>query len=453
MSSSAVNYNLQNLFGQSGPQNLFGTGSNQYGGGWPNMNYASPNSYSVPSSGPYHAQTPGLQSGPGGYYTGSSYDPQLTSSLFGYLGSQVGQGLPQYPGQLTAPPNELYGQLGNLLTGGQSNIPYGQQMLQMAQTGNPTDVGPAWEAMIKASQQNIAENQAQLKEQYAAGGNLVGTPYGSAMSDYMSQTALGENAILTQAQQQAAEAAAGREAGMQQYLTGTDMALGGQLQGIQQLGATNAYNEWLRTQPQYNPLLSQAYGAATTFPPYLNPQQSPWAMLIPALLNAYKFPSGGGSKTGGGSSDPSQTPQGTPPIFSEGHYPPGTQQTPNYSVNYPWNFPMPGIGAGVGTQVDTGMITDPSQMQYPPDTSGGNYPVNYPPLQNMPGLPAGVGTQTNTNIITDPSQMQTDPGYIGNYDTSNQSNPYFNNYAYGGDTSANYYQYDPTGGGIVNYML
>lgn len=366
MSTSAVNYNLQNLYGQSGPQNLFGAGSNQYGGGWPTMN--TPNPTPVPSSGPYNAQTPSIQGTQGGYYTGTTYDPSLTSSLFGYLGGQVGQGLPTYPGQLTAAPNELYGQLGNLLTGGQSNLPYGQQMLQMAQTGNPTDVGPAWQAMIAASQQNIAENQAALKEQYAAGGNLVGTPYGSAMSDYMSQTTLGENAILTQAQQQAAEAAAGRQLSAQQGLTSADLSLGGNLQNIAQTGATNAYNEWLRTQPQYNPLLGQAYGASTTFPSYLNPQQSPWAMLIPALLNAYQFPSGQ-SKTGppgpSGPTGPTGPAGRTGPAGPSG--PSGTGGVPNYTVNYPWNFPMPQPGglpsAGQIPGTSSSTITDPGSGQ------------------------------------------------------------------------------------------
>lgn len=450
MSTSSVNYNLQNLYGQPGQQNLFGTGSNQYGGGWPTMATPGAGSYNVPPSGPYAAQTPSIQGTQGGYYTGTTYDPSLTGSLFGYLGGQVGQGLPTYPGQLTAAPNQLYGQLGNLLTGGQSNLPYGQQMLQMAQTGNPTDVGPAWEAMKAAEQQNIQQNLAQLKEQFAAGGNLVGTPYGSSVSDYESQTTLGQNAILTQAQQQAAEAAAGRQLSAQQMLTGADLSLGGQLQNISQMGATNAYNEWLRTQPQYNPLLGQAYGAATTFPSYLNPQQSPWAMIIPALLNAYQFPSGG-SKTGPpgppgppGQQAPGPGGQQTPPTF------PGGQQTPQGGQVPTQQGPNAGSSSGPLIDPNTGQPILPPGFQ-PTDISFNPPPTINPqydpstgtwsnPLSGYPSSLGGFGGGGTGGPQTLTPPAGTISG-VDPYGVSNQSNPYFNNFAYGGDTSANYYDF------------
>ena len=285
-----------------GQPNWFG-GSQGYGGFYPNPQ-------GTPTS------VPGTYQAGNQYLTGSTYDPALTSDLFGYLQSQVGQQGIMYPGQLTAAPNPVYGQLQGYY-GGQLQQPGGQipglanlaqqlpgygMLEQTAQTGNPISAVPAWQQMIDAQQHQIQAGANQLQMQLAAGGNLVGTPYGSSMADYYEQAGKDQNAMLAQMQQQALESAAGRQFGAQQMLPGLGMqtaglgagigqqaaaglgGLGQQLQSINQMGATNAYQEWLRSQPQYSPLLQYTLGAATTFPSYLTrgASASPWNQLAQA---------------------------------------------------------------------------------------------------------------------------------------------------------------------------
>jgi len=361
MSSSSFSWpsaTQTGTFGGGNQTNLFGFGANQYGAGWPTMNYPSAGSYGQLGEA-FGMRNAGMQSGNAGYQIGTSYSPQLTSDLFGYLQSQIGQGLPAYPGQLTAPPVDIYNQLSNMLSGQQSNLPFAQQMMSMAQTGNPISVTPEWQAMLQSMQQPIAQQRAQLQESMGAGGNLVGTPYGNTMANFGEQVAANQNALLGQLQTQALEAAAGREAGMQQFLTGQGMQLGGQLQNINQLAASNAYNEWLRQQPAYNPLLGYQYGAATTFPPYLNPQASPWLNVPGAILQNIHLPSGTQNpnptpnpgpnpnpspQPQPGSTDPGLSPNwpswATPPFIDWQHGQPYQITDPGYNLNvdYPAGY-------------------------------------------------------------------------------------------------------------------
>jgi len=222
------------LFANTNPGNMFtggvnpfqSGGANQYSGGMftsPTMlqkfsggNGSTPNytgsNYNLGYQG--IPQSPKANpSGYKGYGVGSTQDPQLTSQFLNWLQSQIG--------------------------------PVGSELGQMAATGDPTDVGPAWQAMVKAMQQNIQQNQAQLREQFASTGDLASSPFGTAASNFQQQTTLDQNALLGQLQQQASEAAAGRELSAQQSL------------------------------------MSLIYGGSTTYPPYLSaqPSSSPWGGL------------------------------------------------------------------------------------------------------------------------------------------------------------------------------
>jgi hypothetical protein len=189
-----------------------------------------------------------------------------------------------YPGQLTAPPNVNLTGLSNFLAGGQSNIPGMNQLAQIAQTGNPFNVSPEWQAMVAAQQQDIQQQAAQLKESMSAGGNLVGTPYGTTMQDFYSQTAAQQNALLAQLQQSAYNQAQQAQLGAQGQILGQVLPTSQQLQGVQQAGLSNAYQAWLQSQPQYNPLLGYQMAAATTFPSYMQEQKSNVAGTIGSVL-------------------------------------------------------------------------------------------------------------------------------------------------------------------------
>ena len=207
-----------------------------------------------------------------GYYAGQTLDPALTGNFFNFLQSQIGEGVGAFNwasilptsgqatqnGQLTAPENQT---LQSII---QAFSP-GGTMGKMAQTGDPTDVGPAWQAMLAAQQENIQQKQAQMKENMNVGGNLAGSPFGTALQNFQTQTALGQNAMLTEAQQQAQEAAKSRILPANQMMA----QLSQYLQGLDQASIDRLYQEFQRTQVQNNPMLAYQAQAATTFPPYL----------------------------------------------------------------------------------------------------------------------------------------------------------------------------------------
>jgi hypothetical protein len=210
--------------------------------------------------------------------------PQFTEQFYNYLSSQLGKGATPFnqstllpssgeattPGSLNAPLNDVSQMLEQFYKTG-SGGPVGTSTMEsMAQTGNPTDVGPAWEAMIKAQQQNTDRNAANLREQFAFGGDLKSSPFGQSMQDFFNQNTLNQNAQLTAAEQQAQEAAAGRQATAAQDLTSGATGLGTQLQGLDQQAIQNMLAEFVRTRPEYAPLLAQQGGAATTFPPTIS---------------------------------------------------------------------------------------------------------------------------------------------------------------------------------------
>lgn len=282
-------------------------GSNQYGGGWPQISSASAGSGAsaagtnnipgiVPGSGGYTPNTGGQITTPyapainNKYYAGSTLDPALTMGFFNYLQGKMGEGVSPFnlssllpssgkatqAGQMTAPNNAL---LQQIMQGYMGNGP-DSGLASMMRTGNPIDQTPAWNAMVDSMSQNIARNQANLKEQFAVGGNLVGTPYGDAMQNFMSQTSKDENAMLLGAQTNAMENAQSRmmQAGQQ------GSQFGQYMQGLDQSSIDRMMQEFIRTSPESNPLLQYMMGASTTFPQYM--QKSSGGGILGGLLGA-----------------------------------------------------------------------------------------------------------------------------------------------------------------------
>lgn len=285
---------LSGLFGSSSPSSqtsetgIQPMGSNQYGS-YPNTPGVVPTQGSLPGSN-YNTPGPGGYASypfndyqPGnvnvlseGYRTMPTMDPFLTEQYMNMLSGQVGQGVPAFnlssmlpssgqatqSGQLNAPLNDVYQQLQKFLTGGQSNMPGAQQATQMAQTGNPIDQLPAWQAMIAAQQQNTDVNAANLREQFAFGGDLKSSPFGSAMQQFYNQNTLNQNAQLTAATADAQNQAQQRELAAQQGIQGLAGQTGSNLQSIDQNAINTMLQEFNYTLPQNNPLLQlQAQGA------------------------------------------------------------------------------------------------------------------------------------------------------------------------------------------------
>jgi len=207
--------------------------------------------------------------------------PNLTTDFMNYLKSQIGSGATPFnlstvlpstgaataPGQLNAPVTPILQQLSNFYTGGASSIPGSDTLSQMAQTGMPVTALPAWQAAVAAQQQNIQRQQAALREQFAFSGSLASSPFGDAMQNYLAQTTADQNATLAQAQQQALEAAAGRQLTASTDINQGAAQLGQLFQGMDQQAIQNMLQEFIRTRPEYSPLLNTLFGAATTFPP------------------------------------------------------------------------------------------------------------------------------------------------------------------------------------------
>lgn len=219
-----------------------------------------------------------------GFYGVPPAFPSMQADLAQLLTGQLGQGTTPFdlsavlptggtttPGSLSAPLNPQMQQLMQyFLTGQGGNAPGLNTMSQLSSTGLPTDVMPEWQAMIAAQQQNIQQNEANLKEQFAATGGLGGSPYGTAVSNYEQQTTKDQNALLGQLTAQSLEAARGRQAGAAEQLFTGGQDFSSVLQNLDQNSINAMLQEYIRTSPQYNPLLSMMYGQANTFDPTLS---------------------------------------------------------------------------------------------------------------------------------------------------------------------------------------
>lgn len=89
------------------------------------------------------------------------------------------------------------------------NVKYLQNIVE--NKGSPIDVLPAWNAALEAMQRNIKYKGADLAEYFNRGGNYFSTSFGNAATDYYSQTAKDQNALLAQMLLASAEGAQGRE--------------------------------------------------------------------------------------------------------------------------------------------------------------------------------------------------------------------------------------------------
>lgn len=259
--------------------------SNQYGA-VPNMPSVAPGA--VPQQSAYNpavfeniSQIPtNYTTGPGQTMFEEPLNPGLNEDLSAYLQSQIGQGVTPFnlatplatggstqPGQVNAPMNPVLSQLQTFLQTGYGG-PAGTSTLQnLSQTGEPIDQLPAWQAMVNAEQQNIQQNEANLKEQFASTGGLSGSEFGNALSNYEQGTTATQNAALTQAETQAQQQAVQNQLSASTTLSGLSSSLGQVFQGMDQQDIQNLMQEFLQTNPDYSPLLNLIYSQANTYAP------------------------------------------------------------------------------------------------------------------------------------------------------------------------------------------
>ena len=242
-------------------------------------------------------------------YTESPQYPGLSSNLSNFLSSQVGQGVPifnqstQLPtggltqgGALSAPMNQLLSQLFGFYNGGSSSTPGASTLANIANNG--ISALPEWQSMIQAQQQNIGQNQANLQEQFASMGGLAGSPFGTAMSNFASQTTADQNALLGQLQQQ--NILQGQMPAAQSLLSDAG-AMSQYGQSLDQQAIQNMLQEFNYTLPQNNPLNQEEYGLSTTYAPIYN-TTSGQGVLGGLLSNIGSIAGMGSSMFSGGSS-------------------------------------------------------------------------------------------------------------------------------------------------------
>lgn len=216
-----------------------------------------------------------------GYSAVPTLDAGLTNDFFNFLQGQVGKGATPFnlsatlpstglqtnPGQLTPGLTPIMQQLEDFYSGKASNIPGSGNFASLAKTGNPVDQTPAWQAMLAAQNKNTQNNAANLREQFAFAGSLKGTPFADAITNFYNQNTLNQNAQLTAATTAEGDAAAQRSLQASSALTSGSAQLGQVLQGLDQQAITSLFQEFVRTRPEYSPLLNMQFGGATTFPP------------------------------------------------------------------------------------------------------------------------------------------------------------------------------------------
>jgi hypothetical protein len=239
------------------------------------------------SSSTQNTNIPGFNGGTAGQNTSGRYtgggltliNPEyvgLGSNFANMLNSQVGQGLPAFnesvglptggstaPGQLTAGMNPLLAQLMQFFQTGQGGgAPGLSQLSNIANNG--VSATPEWQSMIAAQQQNIQQNQANLKEQFGSMGDLAGSPFGTAMSNYMQQTTADQNSLLGQLQQSNIQNI--QMPAIESLFSGSQN-MAGTLQNLNQSAITNQYQQFQTDLAQNNPLLSLMAQMSSLFPP------------------------------------------------------------------------------------------------------------------------------------------------------------------------------------------
>ena len=119
----------------------------------------------------------------------------------------------------TPPPASLYPKISNQYQGMLQTMgpQIGQTLGEAMQTGLPTDVGPAFQALQMARQRGHQQGQSNILEAYGASGNRYGSGVQTALSDYELQSQKDLTQILSDYTRQASEAAAGRRLGAAQF--------------------------------------------------------------------------------------------------------------------------------------------------------------------------------------------------------------------------------------------
>lgn len=217
----------------------------------------------------------------GGNMSVPTLDPKYTSQFYTWLQQQLGSGATPFnlstplpgggttgPGQLSAPLNDINSMLQHFYKGG-TGAPGGSGLdtLQSeAHGGQAFNASPEWQAMVDAQQKNIKQNEAQLREQFGSSGALGGTEYGTAISNFWDQTTKDQNSLLAQLTQQSYENAQGRQMSAAGQLASGATAFGSTLQGLDQQSIDRLQAEFIRTRPEYSPLLNEMFAGATTFP-------------------------------------------------------------------------------------------------------------------------------------------------------------------------------------------
>jgi len=271
-----------NLLGVSGPgqgnQNPAAAGSQSGSGYIPGVNV--PNyGGSPPNTVPSTANTAvNYAKGPGGTGFEDPTSPQLQGNWSNWLNGQVGQGLPAFnlptnlptggqtqAGAVNAPLDQTLQDLMGYFQTGKSSDPGLTALGQLAQG---TSAIPQWQADIKAMQPQIAQNQANLKEQFASTGALGSSEYGAAESNFAQGTASSQNALLAQIQQQNQQTQLSAASG----LAGLQSQLGQYLQGLDQQSIQNMMQEYMTTLPQNSPILQYLYGQSNSYAPIFNRQ-------------------------------------------------------------------------------------------------------------------------------------------------------------------------------------
>lgn len=279
-----------------------------------------------------------------GFHAVSSMSPRFTQDFYSWLSQQMGTGATPFnlqsslpssggatqAGDLSAPLNDILSRLRDFYAGkGSSGMPGLDTMKSMSDTGMPVDAMPAWQAMVEAMKRNIDRGAADLREQFAFSGNLASSPFGNAAVDYYTQAGKDQNALLGQMSLSAMESARGRQASASESLMGQGGQLGEFLQGLDQDSIDRLLAEFVRTRPEYGPLINAMFGAATTFPPVVNQSfglgaggallgsagsiASGVADIIAAMRNRNSGGSGPTMRPSGGGPGTSSMPGTTPP--------------------------------------------------------------------------------------------------------------------------------------------
>lgn len=243
----------------------------------------------VPPAKPVTGSTPSTQNNFGltdwgnGFKSENPMFPNLTNQFGDFLKGFLGKGATPFnlsallpssggttgAGQMSAPLTQLLQSLQGMFSGQVDPSTQGAMggafgtLSDVAKNG--IDAVPTWNTMVDAMQRQIGQGANNLREQFASMGALAGTPFGTAMTDYQNQSNKDLNSTLAQMQYQGIQ----EQLGAAGTLMSSGDSLGQFIQGLDQSSIDRLYNEFLRTQPEYNPLLGMTAGLGTTFQPVL----------------------------------------------------------------------------------------------------------------------------------------------------------------------------------------